>query len=760
MSGPCRRGKHRLEHSSDSEEEDESRHVQAFHGYQGESSHQHEHAHQNRSFYPYQQRQEPQHDLPWLQQIRQQNRQYLHDYQAYDLPQNPQERPRSHPEQMTQRSQESQQGHQQYSQPHQYPTEDQHEHQDEGQDEGHGPYQGLYQGPYQGPYQGTYQGEHQHEGQEEVQEEVQDDPKNSSDDNSSEDQDEGSGGEAQYEEQYEQKCEVLDEGQGEIQDDSQDEGQYEGPVDESVKYTIDPQYEDPAPTQHQVSSSHPAYGNYATAGARAERVTQAFGSLGLTSVDPQPGPSQAGDYPQAIDSWFREKGLSPISYPKENPYRQGQSRADWYHRRALPVGVALNWAEEWDVRVSVACGCHEEEIAGNAGRSVASVINYILGQLLMWKDVEDEELNKLMAEGADVPLMLGHLNSLMGPLAQRWDDEVEARCLFLLRKDQLAQSAEMAGSAQPGRQESPEICQPGEPAPPNAKQKVFVSKQTQWTESEDEMLEAWLRRNNRNWALMKDGDIPGRTKPAAYRRWETLRKKYSEFRTRLLTEEQKTFIKCELAREVPLLEILARPEFEGFSRDAVSYALRLDRWMPWTSGENEQVLSLQEEEGNEWARISTVHPGGPRGNEEVKARYEYLILRQLLEQEGIEVPALNTYKTHFHPWTIHEDEELALKLAQGWTQSRLQEQGFHGLTYNQIHYRVQLKRYSWSGEDNAKVLGAKPRPDGTFDWVSTGKMFQPARKANVVKARRILLEMRRSGRIPGDGVIYDEDMEH
>lgn len=566
--------------------------------------------------------------------------------------------------------------------------------------------------------------------------------------------------------QYPQPAQHLTEHQGEgssdedsSDEDSSDEGQYEGQRDEPVEHTIDPRYVDPALTQHQVSGAHQAYGSYATAGA--ERVTEAFGGLGLTSVDPHPGPSQAGDYSQAIDSWVRERGLPPIHYPKENPYRQGQSRADWDLRQELEPEEALNWAEEWDVRVSVACGCHEKEVAANAGRSVASVIYYILGQLLMWRPEEDKELKKLMAQGADVPLMLAHLNSLTGP--KRWEDEVEARCLRLHQEEQLAQSTDMAGSAQSGRQQTPVVSQPGEPAPPKAKRWVAKTDRTEWGKHEDEMLKEWGKEHDYQWSLMKEGEIPGRTVWAVRGRWARIKEEEGLGRRLAprdqtlppLTKEEITLIKCELARNVGLSKILARPEFHGRKYQIVYNALRSAKWGPWSDEENMEVSSLQEKEGDEWAQISTENPDKQRETDEVKARYEFFKEHNLLRPMGSEVPAPQFGRY----WTAEKDNELALKLAQGWSNRGLKAQGFHGFSLQSIQERAKEKGFSWSIEDESKLRAAKPNPDGKFDWESIGSLFQPPRKAINVKAHWIWLKKRESREIPYRGVIGDEDIE-
>lgn len=682
MSGPYRRGKHRLEHSPESDEDDGSRRVHPFSGSQGESSQQQAYSFRGPPVDPYS-------NLPYMQQMRQEHEQYLQQHQHFFEP-----APQQHLEQYSQQIQ--QQGQQ-----------DPQAIQQEGQEYRHGQY----------PQPAQHLTEHQ--------------------------------------------------GEGSSDEDSSDDDQYEGQRDEPVEHTIDPRYVDPAPTQHQVSGAHQAYGNYATAGA--ERVTEAFGGLGLTAIDPQPGPSQAagysqpGDYSQAIDSWVRERGLPPIHYPKKNPYRQGQSLEDWSLRQELEPEEALNWAEQWDVRVSVACGCHEKEVAANAGRSVASVIYYILGELLMWTLEEDKELKELMAQGADVPLMLAHLNSLEG--TERWEDEVEAHCLRLHQEEQLAQSAEMAGSAQSGRQQSPVVSQPGEPGPPKAKRWVARTDRTEWGKHEHEMLKEWGKEHDYQWSLMKEGEIPGRTVSAVRGRWartkqeEGLGRRLPPRALPALTKEEITSIKCELARNVGLSKILARPQFQGRNYKTVHDALRSANWGPWTDEENKQVSSLQEKEGDEWAQISTEHHDIQRETDEIKARYELYKEYNLLRPMGSELPAPQLEPFRGRYWTAEEDNELALKLAQGWSTRKLKAQGFHGFSLQSIQERAKEQGFSWSIQDESNLRAAKPNPDGTFDWESIGSLFQPPRKAINVKAHWIWLKKREAGEIPYRGVIGDKDIE-
>lgn len=196
--------------------------------------------------------------------------------------------------------------------------------------------------------------------------------------------------------------------------------------------------------------------------------------------------------------------------------------------------------------------------------------------------------------------------------------------------------------------------------------------------------------------------------------------------------------KVKLAGGVPISTIVA--EFDHVYRgDSLIRKLNKTGWAVWSKREDQRLLALQEQEGDDWRKISARLAGPSRSPEEVESRLDHL--RQ--SQESGQAPA-GSKRYHY---TDEEDDLIRLRVAEGMNYVQVGREEFKGLLQPRyVTGRAKLINADWSRADDEKLCDKYLESGAEVDWGSIGKAYIPERDAAVVKARWNFLQKRRRGK--------------
>lgn len=197
--------------------------------------------------------------------------------------------------------------------------------------------------------------------------------------------------------------------------------------------------------------------------------------------------------------------------------------------------------------------------------------------------------------------------------------------------------------------------------------------------------------------------------------------------------------KVKLAGGVPISTIVA--EFDHVYRgDSLIRKLNKKGWAVWSKREDQRLLALQEQEGDDWRKISARLAGPSRSPEEVESRLDHL--RQ--SQESGQAPA-GSKRYHY---TDEEDDLIRLRVAEGMNYVQVGREEFKGLLQPRyVTGRAKLINADWSRADDEKLCDKYLESGAEVDWGSIGKAYIPERDAAVVKARWNFLQKRRRGKV-------------
>lgn len=497
------------------------------------------------------------------------------------------------------------------------------------------------------------------------------------------------------------------------------------PVLETMVNTVEQSIEDSRLSAHQVPYAQQAQGSYLAAGRTP--VTENFNSPGFTSWDARSSQSQPYVPSQTAGTWAHDRGLQPLPGSMQNPFGSVEQPVTGFER-ATGIESALSLAQEWEVRVRVAQGAHFDEIVRYARGFAPSVQRFIASNSLMWTPEQDRELRKSMRNRDTINVMQERLSHVEGPF--RSDDEIQARVQHLADWGQYAQPAELAATPQPDPQQFPAVCQPGEVMPPQARHgaKTNPAPRIRWTADDNAKFKAFFEKHGDKWREDVQEVFPNRSRGALHAKWRHLHYLQPQQPARpKLSSADLFFIKNENAKGFSIAQI-ALKQYPGYGDWKILQDLRLSGWAPWTRGEDQEVLKLQQGEGDEWAQITNVPAGVSRSRQEVKIRYE------LLTGVLIDAPERRAAPARYR-WEPADDEELELKLAQGMTTVDVAKGGFRGLQKESIRDHAVIKGYFWTKQDDNKLRGMNLEPDALFDWNSIGRQYVPQRKGHLVKLR-------------------------
>lgn len=514
----------------------------------------------------------------------------------------------------------------------------------------------------------------------------------------------------------------------EYMEEDMDEGSDAGSEQGAEGYQVDDQivqsFEDPDPDLYRVCDAQQAHSGYQTAATAP--VTRAFGSLGLTSLDAQPGPSQPRATSQVAGAWARNHGLPALPDPIPNPFGSAEQHAIGYEISAPETESTFGPGEEWEVRTALAYGGHIEEIAERVETPTGLVQHFVLSNNLVWTPQQDFELRAMVDQGYTMSAILQRLRTLPGGPA-RFDYEVNARAWWLMRGDWSAQEAGLAGNPQSHPRQSSVDCQPGEALPPQANQEAAAETQPArgeaWDPDEIKKLREWRAQHGRGWDNVENA-LPGRTRDACRRKWFSV---IADDVPQEMLESDLTFLRDEAAKGIPIWETVAKSYPSRRVKDVTS-ALQSAGWSKWTTEEDEQVVQLQKAEGDDWAQISNKPGGTPRSTQEVKYRYELLTeVQRIIDKRRIRAAP--------HQWTERDNKKLGRKLGRGMTCNEVAKRGFHGMQQSSIRKHAILIGVNWTDKDDDKLRDMNLKPDANFDWDAVGRRYNPERKGDAVKAR-------------------------
>lgn len=524
-----------------------------------------------------------------------------------------------------------------------------------------------------------------------------------------------------------------------------DDPPVENPVEYQTNYSTEQSIGDPNRHLDQVSEAHGAQGSYPTAGTSP--VTQAFRSLGLTSFDAQPGPSQPYATPQAAGTWSRNLGVPALLNPMPDPSGSSEQPVTGYGQPAPED--ELSGVQKKHVRKAIAYDSEFDAIAKRVDASVSSVQNFVNSNNLLWTPQQDVRLKEMWDQGFTMPDMVEGLESLPGA-PRRFDHEVQSRVWWLESRGWPTQQAELAGSPQNDPRQYSMAYQPGGHLPPQTNQEVAAETMPgrgRWAPGEIRILGEWAAQHNGSFKGVENA-LPGRTSLACTAKWRQLRKDFPGHESSdqeqsgsaagraghvrpvnpELQPDEICFLKNELARDVPL-SALHTKHYPRYNIGSIRNALHKKGWFEWTVEEDEQVLELQQAEGDEWAHIGNKPGGASRSTEEVKIRHDFLKKLESGEaQRGV--------RAGRHRWLPEQDNKVRRRLARGKNCADIARKGFHGLSTDKIRKRAVHIKAVWTDEDDEKLPGCmNPEPDATFDWDSVGRQYNPERKGDVVKRR-------------------------
>lgn len=197
--------------------------------------------------------------------------------------------------------------------------------------------------------------------------------------------------------------------------------------------------------------------------------------------------------------------------------------------------------------------------------------------------------------------------------------------------------------------------------------------------------------------------------------------------------------RVKLAQGVPMSTIVA--EFDHVYRgDSLMRKLQKTGWAVWSRGEDQRLLALQEQEGDDWRKISAMLAHPSRSPQEVETRLEHL--RQ--SQDSGQAPAGSKQ----YRYTDKEDDLIRLRVAEGMNCVQVAEKEFKGLLKpRSLATHINYINANWSSADDEKLCDKYVESGAEVDWESIGKAYIPARQAEVVKARWDFLQKRRRGEL-------------
>lgn len=529
------------------------------------------------------------------------------------------------------------------------------------------------------------------------------------------------------------------------------------PLDDRINYTMEKPTEESNQYLYQFCNAQEGAGSHQTVGTAP--VTDAFQGSGLTSLDAQPGPSQPDATLQAAGTWARNHGLAALPDHMSHAYGPGEKIMTGLEPSSQGTDSASGPPWEQEVRWTLASGGHTEEIAENAKVPVALVAHFIASNNLAWTPEQDDLLEALRHQQSTNSVILKHFNSLSGG-PKRFDYEVEARIQHLAR---FSQRVELATSTQSDPQHSVAGHSPAS-VPPQVSQEDSADTSRpgrhmkHWTEVEVEKIKEWVAEHGRHWTGVEN-KIPDRTVKAIRLKWRDYLSKnpslsLSYSRRSDLSEDDISFMKCELARGLSISTVLAGDRFSGFSgaESRVLRQLQENGWSAWRPEENQQVLELQEREGNDWAQITSKADGNWRDIDEVKARYQFL--RNLSNAQQLRECAVP------HQWSAVANKKLRRALARGMTYTDVAREGFYGLNADIIRRHAKSIHANWTREEDDELLDMNLEPNDTFDWTYVGRQLNPERGGKSVEKRWNFLQRRSRGQgIEDDDEDEDVDVE-
>lgn len=370
-----------------------------------------------------------------------------------------------------------------------------------------------------------------------------------------------------------------------------------------------------------------------------EPVTGALGSPSLTSIDSQPGLSQADATFQAEDTWIRSHGLPACPDPTSNSFDPVEEPVTEYERPAQWAELTLSPSQEQELRKGIARGDHLDEMARRANRPAPLIQHFIASNSLMWTELQDGELVALVDQGCNTPAILEGLGHLGGP--RRFDYEVEARARYLLPGGGSTQRAGLAGNLLYDFHQSPVVCEPDNSVSPCPSQQVGSKTRSaleRWEDDEVKRLEDSVPRNNYIWGDIKK-EFPGRSVGAVRNKWRRLhgldQVAYKRHQWRDDDDEELSY---EIARGLSCAKV-ARMGFRGLPYNQILHRAAVIQAF-WTREDDVKLfgMDLKPHPGFDWNSIGRKYVPERKGYL-VKKRWEFLqrgVRGEDIEEEDFE----------------------------------------------------------------------------------------------------------------------------
>lgn len=192
------------------------------------------------------------------------------------------------------------------------------------------------------------------------------------------------------------------------------------------------------------------------------------------------------------------------------------------------------------------------------------------------------------------------------------------------------------------------------------------------------------------------------------------------------------------------LEDIKLKNVQGFSSEQIfgenypdhtadNYRNQLDsRQRRWTLEQDEELIRLHEEIGDDWAEISKKLPGVARNAAVVRKR----LLR--LEQRDEASGKQHKESRGRHQYRQEEDDDIRRQLAYGISYRELAEQSkYRHLRPENIKRHAKIIGADWDEDDDEKLLENVMKYedcDMDIDWGSIGERYNPPRDAELVAA--------------------------
>lgn len=197
-----------------------------------------------------------------------------------------------------------------------------------------------------------------------------------------------------------------------------------------------------------------------------------------------------------------------------------------------------------------------------------------------------------------------------------------------------------------------------------------------------------------------------------------------------ITTRDFEYIKGKIAEGLSFQEI-AEKSNPRCTADALRQAFKRKGGEHWSQEQDNHLLELQREHGNDWAELRRKLSGQGRDEDEIEKRLNFLIPLQNNNHEGSKCK---------HEYTKKDDDYIREQRAQDKPYGQMIREWFPDVSPSNLQKHAKKIGATWSEEDNQKLrdLVLQYRyvdDDDLIDWEFIGQQWCPFRCGFAVKTR-------------------------